>query len=680
VRTGASLTITCEVRMGEGKRIIVRRGARLVVDKGKITKLCDGKWGGIAVHGNANKIQPDTLPGQQASDDAGIVIIRNNSLVEHAGTAIFTEAPDYFWDYNEQTNRWGGLVVALDSRFENNKRTAAFMKYDFPNASIFHNCTFEDGEQGVTIWRANGIRFSRNRFYNLSGNGILAHNAGAIVTDGNSFENNGRGIRTFASHPMATNNGWMIIGEIAEEPNKFENNVVHIHAEASDYGSATNVYNNEFFGGKVSVWSFGPSRFDLRNNVFDTQDQASVVLSRTGALGVNQLKYVRDNFIKAPRGIFGIGENRELQFLCNQFLSGEDFVLEAAKGTSGQILALGRIRNQQGSSAFPAGNCFTDPQQTGDIVTIPNETVSFTYYAFSGSSAPACRVPVTSGNYIVIQALGNECEPGPTFNDNPGLQDFIDILDEIAVSHGSASTTPEQLAALYEEKSWVFHHLLNEYYEVQDTSAIFNLLSLENSSTMQMMKFGLELNLGNFTAAAATLDSLPNTIPEMTDFKQIQQINIARMQQGLAYAMPVADSVYLESIAQSELGVKSYARAILSLVYGLEFNDVLEDGEVHLEERQTPDKEESLARTSEKLVRVFPNPANDGFTVAMEGFEPGQLRVVSVLGAAIYAQTLTPGTTNVYVPTAEWSDGVYFLQIFDTKGALVHAARVSVTH
>jgi hypothetical protein len=112
VRTGASLTITCEVRMGEGKRIIVRRGARLVVDKGKITKLCDGKWGGIAVHGNANKIQPDPQAGQQASDDAGIVIIKNNSLIEYANTAISTSAPDYFWDYNAQTSRWGGLIQA----------------------------------------------------------------------------------------------------------------------------------------------------------------------------------------------------------------------------------------------------------------------------------------------------------------------------------------------------------------------------------------------------------------------------------------------------------------------------------------------------------------------------------------------------------------------------------------
>jgi hypothetical protein len=555
------------------------------------------------------------------------------------------------------------------------------MKYDFTNTSFFDDCTFEDGEQGVTIWRANGIRFTRNRFYNLYGNGILAHNAGAIVTDGNSFENNGRGIRTFASHPMATNNGWTIIGETNEEPNKFENNVVHIHAEASDYGSAMNVYNNEFFGGKVSVWSFGPSRFDLRYNVFGSQDQASVVLSRTGALGVNQLNYVRDNFIKAPRGIFGIGENRELQFLCNQFLSGEDFVLGAAKNSFGQILAPGQIRSQQGNLFDGAGNCFTDPQQIGDIVTLPNETVSFTYHAFSAPSAPACLVPVTSGNYSVAFSFGNTCEePGPGFNDNPSLQDYMDILDDIAVSQGATSTTPEQLATLYEEKNWIFHHLLNGYYEAHDTTGIFNLLSLENSSTMQMMKFGLELNLGNFTAAAATLDSLPNTIPEMTDFKQIQQINMARMQQGLAYAMPAADSVYLESIAQSELGVKSYARAILSLVYGLEFNDVLADGEVHLEERQTPQPAGTLPNTPEKRVRVFPNPANDGFTVAIEGFEPGQLRVVSTLGAIIHAQALTPGTTNVYVPTAEWSDGVYFLQVFDAKGAQVHAARVSVTH
>ena len=45
VKTGGFLQIKCLVRMGSNCVITVQRGAKLVIDGGKITKLCDEKWG-----------------------------------------------------------------------------------------------------------------------------------------------------------------------------------------------------------------------------------------------------------------------------------------------------------------------------------------------------------------------------------------------------------------------------------------------------------------------------------------------------------------------------------------------------------------------------------------------------------------------------------------------------------
>ncbi|MBK9461163.1 MAG: hypothetical protein IPN94_17455 [Sphingobacteriales bacterium] len=38
--------------MGEDKKIVVKRGAKLIVDNGTITNTCGARWGGIEVWGN----------------------------------------------------------------------------------------------------------------------------------------------------------------------------------------------------------------------------------------------------------------------------------------------------------------------------------------------------------------------------------------------------------------------------------------------------------------------------------------------------------------------------------------------------------------------------------------------------------------------------------------------------
>ena len=160
IQSGATLTVlNAEIRIAEDIEIFVERGAKLVSNLSHWKASCDTRWGGIHIHGNAGLPQPDPQ-SNPSSIESGIVIM-NESIVEDAGTAITTQAPDK--PEAERADYYGGLIVANGTTFKNNWRAVEFMRYPFDNKSFFHGCTF-DGEpdveinnsRGVTIWACEG--------------------------------------------------------------------------------------------------------------------------------------------------------------------------------------------------------------------------------------------------------------------------------------------------------------------------------------------------------------------------------------------------------------------------------------------------------------------------------------------------------------------------------------------
>lgn len=102
IEPGAKLTIQGKVLMPVGSRIVVKRGARLVVDGGHLTTKgpalvkCDGediidRWQGIEVWGNTNITATSAMleeSYQPAISDPGLVILRSNggkrAIIENA--------------------------------------------------------------------------------------------------------------------------------------------------------------------------------------------------------------------------------------------------------------------------------------------------------------------------------------------------------------------------------------------------------------------------------------------------------------------------------------------------------------------------------------------------------------------------------------------------------------------
>lgn len=180
VRSGGTLTITCTVRMPDNARIIVERGARLIMQGGRITNACGGKWGGIQVLGNSERMKRKRLkkehpqnPGDiydfvsgkkgiypNAGDDHGIVVM-NKAIIENAACAITTGSETLI----REKRFAGGILLAENSAFRNNGMAIKLMKFnykpgDLPAAYRVRNCVFESDNPVVDEKSSSFIQMS----------------------------------------------------------------------------------------------------------------------------------------------------------------------------------------------------------------------------------------------------------------------------------------------------------------------------------------------------------------------------------------------------------------------------------------------------------------------------------------------------------------------------------------
>ncbi len=169
VESGATLTITKEVKMPVAGRIIVKPGAKLIIDGAIITSAHDYPWQGIEVWGNSTAHQ---WPDSNGNYQQGRVIL-NDATIENAICALNLWKPG---DYTKT----GGIVFADEkTKFINNIRSVHALNYRnfHPNDStktmdyqaVFNDCSFTlDGDyhniytfyKHVDLSIVNGVRFN----------------------------------------------------------------------------------------------------------------------------------------------------------------------------------------------------------------------------------------------------------------------------------------------------------------------------------------------------------------------------------------------------------------------------------------------------------------------------------------------------------------------------------------
>jgi hypothetical protein len=375
-----NITVTldhCKIFMPADAKIVVKRGAALILEGCTLTSACNDLWWGIEVWGNSNYSQSSSVQGRLEVND--------NSLIEKARKAIFcgknieNTYPD--WAYT------GGIVDASGSTFKNNRYGVQLWTYRNPQIMAnFESCKFQtnqilaDGsspEYFMTLVQVNGVKIKSCSFeYEIDGvpdfrdhgRGIYAIDAGfEVMPDTNFnpciFKDLDCGIfalKLYENKPLEVHESF------------FSDNLTGIYASAIE---GVQIYLNEFdlnfdsipassqiFGG---MYLDNCTGYKVEENVFGETNLFSRFSPSIG-ITINNSGDAYNEIYKNTFGKLYIGTlvqniNRSkdyddgLKLNCNVFYENEFDV--SVTGPTGCDECGISIR--QGSSSVPAGNLFS---------------------------------------------------------------------------------------------------------------------------------------------------------------------------------------------------------------------------------------------------------------------------------------------------------------------------------
>ncbi len=416
IETNKELTIKCGVYLCSHSKIIVKPGAKLIIDGGKITSSGDSFWKGIQVWGN-DEAHQYTINGQCAQ---GQVILKNGAVIENANRGVLLGKFDSGTDnYDDE---YAGGIIKVEANYSLDEPSASFINNEFAvifrpfqnfnpfslrpqaNLSYFTNAYFEANNDYpdtytwhydfVLLGSTKGVTFRGCTFTNQSD----THYGGGISCSGSSitnetgfsvlstcaaqqspcpeesidrcrFENLSKGIYNGTSGSVNT---------IVVQDAIFANN---------SYGlKLTNVNNasilfNDFYIGQASddeqdqcgdrasgygIWMDNCTGFAIEENHFAKATGAPAG-NYTG-IYVNNTQAADEIYKNYFNGLsyanYAVGKNWEgintwegLAYYCNENTGNWQDICVVKND---QIPPVGGIQNPIGSDDLPAGNTFSD--------------------------------------------------------------------------------------------------------------------------------------------------------------------------------------------------------------------------------------------------------------------------------------------------------------------------------
>lgn len=407
VRTGAKLTIKCILHMPPTGRIIVERGAKLIVDGGTITDTgceCE-RWAGIEVWGNSLQLHKDYIDPAGAftgegittavaplsnyenavlnGEAPGVVVLKNDAILENGFNGITTQRHyGYFPEY------YGGIVVAENAHFINCKRGVEFMQYKPTNYSRFKNCTFEatlpiSNFAGISIRACRRIIVDNCTFHYVpttlpaSCFGIEAFDARKLlVRNGCDFSHLKQGIKLGSSTTTTAT-----IGTDQMNPNIFDQLTTGILSIGRNSLVAEN---NQFTGTPTGMptgifLSGTHNQYYIHNNTFDALYRG-VVANATGQNEVSDNNIECNTFGNCRYGIHAGEQNKGLQFYDNQFQTTvADVRVRNGLSTNGSLQDVQGWVNAD-DNIIPFFNFFTTDRPLNRVTTMGTTDLFWYYY------------------------------------------------------------------------------------------------------------------------------------------------------------------------------------------------------------------------------------------------------------------------------------------------------------
>jgi hypothetical protein len=677
IKTGSTLTITCEVRMPKNGKIIVEPGAKLVLNGGVIT--CgwdDGMWQGIEVWGDRTK--------DQAFTNQGYLVMQNGAIIEKAHLGVTLSKGDEGYLYN------GGVIQATNSTFKNNRRSVEFKPYHSPtgsadiNLSYFNNCTFIcDGPlQDVTtytdpfgrqlgssdfvyLFDVTRVNFRGNTFINtgtfdadIRGRGINGQDASFNVTslvtgtttDKNEFIDLTEGIRAFTKVSSAVKNAIIL--------NCIFTNVYHgITGNIQFSNINTNIFNyiptgtggSGPFG--VDAWGIymnGAKGFSISNsNVFNTTgtNNYGVIVKNSAGFGGTVSQNTFNNLAVATQTELN---NPSLGISCNNYNTNQVAWAINPLSTSSTFA------NQGTGCSFSqirAGNQFSN--NTCDIQSYL--TANWQYYGWGdpASTIPSCVV----GNVSSFGCLGTG--PDPSSCVSFPLCTLLPCA--ISMEASMLSQTNQSM------RSRMLSQLIAYYSSNGNESKVVDLLINENTLESRKILIPTYIDQGNYTGAQNFLDQIPNNNSENINYKTYYQVLIDL---GIAYQtvdqITAVQEQIIRNVAASTSEVSVNAQAILEFVKG---EAIINIPEKEITSRMAaatnivllPEKEEQPF-----LSDNYPNPYTDFTSITAKiplKASESSIEIYSIVGEKMKTYKLVAGENYINVKKTDLGKGIFFYSL-----------------
>jgi hypothetical protein len=709
VKAGNTLTIKCRVAMATDGKIIVEKGAKLIIDGGEVTGWCKTTpagsdynmplWTGIEVDGDPTQVQ--TTYGSGYSNQ-GIVKVINGGKISYAYKGINTSrTTGTTW----QPNTSGGIVIVDNAVFENNVFDIIFYKYYLGNVqSQVINSTFQTTSliglngNGAQIAPGNHIKLYQN-----AGLNILACSFNYLAGGVYSMADRGQGIYTtdsdfnvdhYCPTPPCTNPPRCQFNSLKEgvyidNSNPLFTGVIQ-HSDFTDCAtgmlvensyyctfSSCNVKTLPFYTG---VYLYKSKYYNVNsNNFYGTGKEGTGVVAFDSQDGAHQI--FRNFFYDHSIGISCIdnngGQSSEtvgLRMNCNHFDNGGKNLYDIALTT--QFASIPVVNYEQGNpSPSSAADLVRNVYGAGYInPTIPTKWNSPTIgqlvnhpSSVNGVDDPnfplvqaSSQLQVSSYNFNFVYSV--DCAVGSTSwyrqgqSQASGLQKLENLNNQLNdLKTNDAKKYYFGIQAAVASKLGV---LMTEAIPGKNDSIIGVLSSNPGSMTdTDIQSVFAFMRKGDYNSAIANINNLPAA---KSDWKGLlsKLIEIEQREGGI-YSLTKngSDVQFLKGYAETEgKNGQACAQTILKLVFG-------KDHMYPKANLQLTSAGFDNATIQNSLIKLYPNPTSDIVTIQFQGTNKGGsvAEIKDVLGKVIYTQKLEGDKENLNVKGL--INGVYLLNI-----------------
>ncbi len=693
VEAGAKLTFGngCESYFGEGSRIIVKRGGKLLLDGAKLTTggcTQGGKWQGIVVEGNSSNNQ-QILGNSMSNNLNGIVEIINNSIIENAKTAVSMNADHLPWPTIQDYR--GGLVVASNSTFQNNDRAFEFMQYFREENSVISGCYFNGHINVATHWSNFGTTYIGNTFENYSKNALHSYDAQFNVIDGNTFDGDGHtqydeaAVDMYYTYPGALTavNSGSKIGGLGYEPNYFFGDYHGVFCDGCATTFETEVVNNIFSGNWRGITFHG-----IGNHLIQYNDLIGQLIgSQIADNGTFGNIMAENNFSSNDVANYAYRDNSGFEFQdnCYDFQATRDVRLHDAD-----------LNDFIGSPNKAAGNVFTYPYSIRSIsvsgLTTPSryyvpsslqsnptqsrlvpQNYQVTVYSASQPISPVCGSTQSPGPTRVIRqvcTIPSNCEQIKTFilqKEQELNQAYGNLIQTVYLSNQwyqlrlSISTIKRCLQNAKIKLIWACRPKIN-YNEFEQRFA-------NDEFIFKTYLYGLMVENQEYNKARIYLNSLQTTKEEDVDFIVIQNINLDRLE-AENYVPQLSTLTTVKSIGEKSLPFSGYARSLYKMLTGskleLQIPPFIEDNS---------ELRNDLISANSKF-NINPNPVVDVLNISYKHDHILTANIMEISGKILKSFDLETLEGSQTVDISDLNGGIYILVLREKSGAIVHKEQV----